>query len=154
MYPPVTSLALVATLVLGACGGGGSSSSTRAAATTTPTPAPNCRPVPPKTAIANPDWVPADLPLPDGTYLFRDAGAANGVHQGVFTVPGGVKDFVRFALTQWPPKGWHLGRGDSESNEAEDDFSKAAAAGSFKVRSDYCDLTWSELTLSYKPGTT
>jgi len=150
-YPALASLALATTLVLAACGGG-SSSSTRAAATTTPTPAPNCRPVPLKTATTTPDWLPADLPLPDGTYLFRDAGTTNGVHHGVFTVPGGTKDFVRFALTQWPPKGWHLGRGDSESNEADDDFSKAAAAGSFKIRSDYCDLAWSELTLSYKPA--
>jgi hypothetical protein len=42
--------------------------------------------------------------------------------------------------------------GDSEANEAEDQFVHGKEGGSFKVRSDYCDQSWSELNLFYKPG--
>ena len=74
------------------------------------------------------------------------------MHRGVFATPVPIKEFVRFAVTQWPPKGWRLGRGDSEKDEAEDQFVRGKEGGSFKVRSDYCDQSWSELNLFYKPG--
>ena len=107
-------------------------------------------PPPAATAIT---WVPADLPLPPGTHTVSDLPVAgDGTHHGVFATPVAIKDFVRFALVQWPSKGWHLGRGDSEANEAEDEFVRGKEAGSFKVRSDYCDTTWSELNLVYRPG--
>jgi len=97
--------------------------------------------------------VPPDLPLPDRTYAVSDQGtSSDGVHHGVFATSVAIRDFVRFAVTQWPAKGWRLGRGDSEANEAEDDFARGKESGSFKVRSDYCDKSWSELTLSYKAG--
>jgi hypothetical protein len=95
-------------------------------------------------------WVPADLPLPDRTYAVRDVGVSDGVHHGVFATPVPIKEFVRFAVTEWPAKGWRLGRGDSEANEAEDSFARGSEGGSFKVRSDYCDPAWSELNLFYK----
>jgi hypothetical protein len=97
--------------------------------------------------------VPADLPLPDRTYAVQDLGtSSDGVHHGVFATPVTIREFVRFAGAQWPGKGWRLGRGDSEANEAEDEFVRGNAGGSFKVRSDYCDQTWSELNLFYRPG--
>ena len=111
-----------------------------------------CRQVPPPAAQPI-TWVPADLPLPERTYAVQDAGtSSDGVHHGVFEIPVPIKEFVRFAVTQWPPKGWRLGRGDSEKDEAEDQFVRGKEGGSFKVRSDYCDQTWSELNLFYKPG--
>jgi hypothetical protein len=116
----------------------------------TSTSAANCRPLPPPGSAL--DWVPADLPLPPGTYAVRDVSASAAVHHGVFAVRAPFREFVRFALTQWPPKGWRLGRGDSESNEADDDFTRAKASGSFKVRGDYCDTNWSELNLVYSSG--
>jgi hypothetical protein len=97
--------------------------------------------------------VPADLPLPDRTYAVQDLGtSSDGVHHGVFATPVTIREFVRFAVTQWPGKGWRLGRGDSEANEAEDEFVRGNAGGSFRVRGDYCDQTWSELNLFYRPG--
>ena len=107
----------------------------------------------PAPAAQNITWVPADLPLPDRTYAVSDLGtSSDGVHHGVFATSVTIKDFVRFAVTQWPAKGWRLGRGDSEANEAEDDFVRGRESGSFKVRSDYCDKSWSELNLYYKAG--
>src|SRR4051794_30511699 len=111
-----------------------------------------CRQVPPP-AAQNITWVPADLPLPDRTYATQDLGtSSDGVHHGVFATSVPIQEFVRFAVTQWPQKGWRMGRGDSEANEAEDEFTRGKEGGSFKVRSDYCDRGWSELNLFYKPG--
>ena len=98
-------------------------------------------------------WVPEDLPLPFQTRAVRDEGtSADGVHHGVFATPVPIRGFVTFAVTQWPQKGWRLGRGDSERDEAEDQFVRGKESGSFKVRSDYCDQSWSELNLFYKAG--
>jgi hypothetical protein len=111
-----------------------------------------CRQVP-APAAQNITWVPADLPLPPGTHAVSDDQvASDGTHHGVFATPVNINDFVRFAVGTWPSKGWHLGRGDSEANEAEDEFVRGKEGGSFKVRSDYCDTNWSELNLFYKPG--
>ncbi|MBV9410469.1 MAG: hypothetical protein JO148_02645 [Acidimicrobiia bacterium] len=146
--------ALLATTLL-ACGSGGAAKpkeSATKAANTTSTMSKNCRPVPPPAAqqIA---CVPADLPLPDRTYTVSEQGtSSDGVHHGVFALPITIREFVRFAVTQWPEKGWRLGRGDSEANEAEDEFVRGQQSGSFKVRSDYCDQGWSELNLFYKAG--
>ena len=107
----------------------------------------------PPPAPQNITWVPADLPLPDRTYTVRDEGvSSDGVHHGVFATSVPIREFVRFAVTQWPTKGWRLGRGDSEKGEAEDQFVRGKEGGSFKVRSDYCDQGWSELNLFYKSG--
>ncbi|MBV8385327.1 MAG: hypothetical protein JO155_00905 [Acidimicrobiia bacterium] len=134
---------------LAACGSGGGTKKSAAATTTT---AGNCRQVPTPSA-QNITWVPADLPLPDRTFAVSDLGTStDGVNHGVFATSVTIRDFVRFAVTQWPAKGWRLGRGDSEANEAEDEFVRGKESGSFKVRSDYCDKSWSELTLSYKAG--
>jgi hypothetical protein len=152
---------LVTTLTLVACGRGDAKKNAatgpadkdaHAAVTATATNASACRPVP--SPAAQPvTWVPADLPLPDRTYAVSDEPTAtDGTHHAVFASPITIKDFVRFAVSQWPPRGWRLGRGDSEANEAEDQFVRGKEGGSFKVRSDYCDQSWSELNLFYKPG--
>jgi hypothetical protein len=148
---------LVTTLLLAACGSGGTAKKNAAAEPVhkeahAEVTANACRSVPPPAAQPV-TWVPADLPLPDRTYAVSDEPTAtDGTHHAVFAGPITIKDFVRFAVTQWPPKGWRLGRGDSEANEAEDQFVRGKEGGSFKVRSDYCDQGWSELNLFYKPG--
>jgi hypothetical protein len=155
-FPPVRSRHIVYLLsvplatTLWACGSGNSDKK-EAEPEVTATSSPTCRQVPPP-AAQNITWVPADLPLPDRTYAVQDLGTSNGVHHGVFATPIPIREFVRFAVTQWPTKGWRLGRGDSEANEAEDEFTRGKEGGSFKVRSDYCDQNWSELNLFYKPG--
>jgi len=139
---------LLATLLALASIGCASTGEKKAARTVTTSS--TCRPLP--LAGGPIAWVPADLPLPSGTYAVRDENVDNGVHHGVFATPVPIKEFVRFAVTEWPAKGWRLGRGDSEANEAEDGFARAGEGGSFKVRADYCDPTWSELNLFYKAG--
>ena len=144
---PSTVYLLAALLALAAIGCAGTGEKKAARTVTTSS---TCRPLP--LADGPIAWVPADLPLPSGTYPVRDENVDNGVHHGVFATPVPIKDFVRFALAQWPTKGWRLGRGDSEKNEADDSFVRGTAGGSFKVRADYCDPTWSELNLFYKAG--
>lgn len=139
-------------LALAACGGGGGHASV---------PTPNARggtspgaachyP----TRLSAPAWLPRDLPLPPGTYLSERLADANGYHQGVFVVPGQLKDFVRFVLSEWPPKGWALGRGDAEANEAEDAFSRSPETGAFKVQGQACVPGYSLLLLVYTPDRT
>jgi hypothetical protein len=153
--PLIYVLAPLLVTALPACGGGKHSTATtpvHAEAHASVTAGFACRPVP-APAAQHITWVPADLPLPPGTQpVTDDPVGGDGTHHGVFATPVNIKDFVRFAIAQWPPKGWHLGRGDSEANEAEDEFVRAKEGGSFKVRSDYCDTNWSELNLFYKPG--
>jgi len=144
---PSTVYLLAALLALAAIGCAGTGEKKAARTVTTSN---TCRPLP--LADGPIAWVPADLPLPSGTYPVRDENVDNGVHHGVFATPVPIKEFVRFAVTEWPAKGWRMGRGDSEANEAEDGFARAGEGGSFKVRADYCDPTWSELNLFYKAG--
>ena len=107
--------ALLATTFV-ACGTGGSSSAKKKAQPVhaeahDEASAGICRQVPPP-AGPNLTWVPADLPLPDRTYAVADLGVSSGgAHHGVFVTSVKIQDFVRFAATQWPAKGWRLGRG-------------------------------------------
>ena len=50
-------------------------------------------------------------------------------------------------VSEWPKAGWGLGRGEAEAGEAEDGFSKGSVVGAFRIRSSYCDASWSQLLL-------
>jgi hypothetical protein len=133
---------------LAACSSG--SSGTPRAAVTVTTRAVPCDQPQPATAAAS--WLPADLPLPAGTYTAADRtqpGAAT--HQAVLVVPLGLRDFVRFAVTEWPKRGWRAGRGDSEAREADDAFTKPGATAAFKAAATYCDVTKTQVLLTYAP---
>jgi hypothetical protein len=97
------------------------------------------------------DWVPADLPLPPGTYPIADLPPELTAQRGVFVVPSTPENFAVFA-GRWRSTGWRLGRLESEGFEAENRFSRPPAYGGFKVRAVYCDAAVSELTLAYSPG--
>ena len=111
-----------------------------------------CQPLPAEGTT--PAWFPADLPLPDGSYAVGElAGAPPGFHKGVWAVKARLSDFVkRVALGDWRARGWRLGRGDSESGEADDDFRRGAEAGTFRARSVYCDAGWTELVVTFTTG--
>src|SRR4029077_17336414 len=96
---------------------------------------PACDP-PPK--VATPDWFPADLPLPSGSYATVDLAPVSGYHRGLFAVPGAVDAFGRFVLSTWPSKGWVLGRGDTEFGEVENQFVRGSAQGGFRARDAFC----------------
>jgi len=103
-------------------------------------------------------WLPPGLPLPAGTYateeLTRTPAGDSVAHRGLLVVPGTVADFLRFAVASWPPRGWRLGRGESERGEAEDTFvnDHTGARGRFRVRSAYCNGHRAELLLQLVDG--
>jgi hypothetical protein len=140
---------------LGACGGGdgpavtttttSSSSSVKRAPTFGP-----CQPAPAPGAAV--DWLPADLPLPPGTYPVRELAPEGNVRRALFVVPGTPDDFARFTVEHWPAQGWRLLRGESETVETENRFVRSPAFGGYKARQRYCDTSKSELTLGYAPG--
>ncbi|MGQ0617112.1 MAG: hypothetical protein ACT4PW_08975 [Acidimicrobiia bacterium] len=94
-------------------------------------------------------WLPADLlPLPAGTYPVSELQDDGRFRRAVLAVPLTYGDFVQFALAQWPAEGWILGRGESESGEAEDSFIRGDTYGAFRARRVYCDTGWSEILLA------
>lgn len=101
-------------------------------------------------------WLPADLPLPEGTYPITQLQDDGRFRRAVLAVPMTYGDFVQFVLARWPDEGWILGRGESEVGEAEDGFVRGDTYGAFRARRVYCDDGWSEilLALSADPPTT
>jgi hypothetical protein len=146
---------LVATATA-ACGSGSHSAAVpRGLPTTTststlarpPTTAAGCSPTPrPGTPLG---WLPQDLPLPPGTYASADTTNGAPVHRALLVVPLALRDFVVFALREWPKAGYRLGRGDAEANEAEDSFAKDVTSGAFRARAVYCDPNKIEVLFVY-----
>src|SRR2546423_13904701 len=114
--------ALFLTLCLGlsACSHGTPTSTTSPAVSTTPTAFPSGTPSPltnlPKCRkekhLAMPSWVPADLPLPPGTFFTKPIAGQGGYDEGLFAFPISTPDIARFVLKEWPKAGYQLGRGD------------------------------------------
>lgn len=100
-------------------------------------------------AIDQLKWVPKDLPLPEGTYPYKNYGLEGGYQRGLFVVPGSLMDFASFVLDEWPKAGWILGRGDSEANEVEASFSKPPALGAFKAAGQFCTPSYNILLLVF-----
>jgi hypothetical protein len=116
-----------------------------------PQPLGPCQPVP-APAAAGPDWLPADLTLPSGSYPVRTGPAEAGASTFVFVVPTTPDDFSTYTLATWPAAGWRLHRPESEGFEGENRFTRGTGFGGFKVRAVYCDKAKSELTIAYAPG--
>jgi hypothetical protein len=143
---------VVAALLVTSCGGGGGKSASPAttpattapsgAASTAPGPAAACTPVPPRGQPVR--WLPADLPMPKGTYTVEELPANGSLKRARLVVPLPLQDFVKFVLAEYPKAGWRLGRGD-----AEDGFSRGNAGGAWRVRSSFCDQQQSELFLTF-----
>lgn len=94
------------------------------------------------------DWLPQDLPFPDGTYPIEELQDDTRFRRAVLAVPMSYGDFVQFALSRWPAEGWLLGRGESEAGEAEDGFIRDDTFGAFRARRVYCEDGWSEILLA------
>ena len=147
MRPGIGLLVLLAVVVAGCSSS--SSNKTGAAVTVTTRQVPCDQPQP---AAAPLSWLPDDLPLPVGTYTAADRTQPGATtHQAVLVVPLGLRDFVRFAVTEWPKRGWTAGRGDSEAREADDAFTRAGATAAFKAAATYCDVTKTQVLLTYAP---
>lgn len=115
---------------------------------TAPTLSGNCLRTQPE--IAQPDWYPDDLPMPDGSYAIDVPESSAGLKRVVFSATGTLSDFVRHALEVWPDHGWSLGVGEAEPGEAEDNFLKGERYGIFRARSIMCDQgrTWVLIVLN------
>lgn len=96
----------------------------------------------PGARVEVPAWYPGTLPMPPGSYASQVPEAAAGLRRIVFTVKGSLQEFVKHALTDWPKRGWQLGRGEAEPGEAEDNFIQGERYGVFRARSIYCDDRW------------
>lgn len=99
--------------------------------------------------VDTPDWVPADLPLPEGTYTSVDAGAVAGYQMALFVVPGELGDLAGFILEEWPKAGYLLRRPDSEAGEIDANFVRAPAVGALRARSVLCKPGYSLMTVLY-----
>ncbi|MDQ1439540.1 MAG: hypothetical protein QOK43_3169 [Acidimicrobiaceae bacterium] len=106
-------------------------------------------------------WIPSDLPLPPGTFTVQDftpQGSPSGTYQAILAVPNRLADFVRYVAAQWHDAGWAQGRGEAEQGEAENTYSRLAAAGggsgrqggAWRAREAYCDKGTVELLLILK----
>ncbi|MCA1726512.1 MAG: hypothetical protein LC722_02315 [Actinobacteria bacterium] len=99
--------------------------------------------------IEPPDWLPEDLPFPEGTYASQRLEDSYGYRRGIFIVRASLDTFTRFVLAEWPAAGWTLGRGDAEPGEIEDQFTKPPRVGAFKAQSVYCDPGYAVMILIY-----
>lgn len=108
---------------------------------------PRCPELPAR--IATPKWLPADLPLPPGSYASRMLPRSGRVDRGIFVVNASLDEFVRFVLAEWPKQGWILGRGDREAHEAEAPLSRPGGRlGFFRARSIYCEPNRAEVLIA------
>jgi len=151
------ALFAAACFVLAACGSGPGS-------TDTPTPTPRAispsGSATPLTKLPKcqkqqhrpiPDWVPQDLPLPDGTYFTRTIAGQGGYSEGLFVVPLHTTDIAKYVLKKWPEAGYTLGRGDAEPGEVEDQFAKSPGIGAFKAQDAFCKDPYSIMLLIWAP---
>jgi hypothetical protein len=146
--------------LLGACGGdskpidsGSKATASVPAATATVTPqagngVPPCKK---PQEVAFPQWLPDDLPLPDGTYAYKNLAPIGGYKRALFVLDVGTTPFTKLVLKEWPKAGYTLGRGDAEPGEVEDDFRKPPAVGAFKANDVYCTPGYTVMYLIWAP---
>jgi hypothetical protein len=107
-------------------------------------------------------WLPADLPLPTGSFATQDLATGapppslpeSETHRGLLAVHASVEEFSAFIKTEWGSRGWTFGKGDAEEGEAEGGYRKGDFGGVYRVRDVFCDPSFSELLLVYGPGAT
>lgn len=88
-----------------------------------------------KTPVQFPTRFAPNFPFPPGTAFFKATTLNNNPNyvQVVGYVPLTFKDSVRYLLDQLPQAGYTLGRGDTESTEAESYFSGNGWTGGFRI---------------------
>lgn len=96
------------------------------------------------------DWLPEDLPLPEGTYTVLDLPTGEeDFRRAVLAVPMEYDDFLQFAADEWPSHDWETQQTEVEPGEADTVFIRGREVGSFQARRVYCEENWSEILLSY-----
>lgn len=140
---------VVLAVSLAACGGPSTDAAGRPDPTPTSraiTPGPGCK-LPRK--LPEPRWLPRDLPLPRGTYLYDELRPKAGLHRGKFAVRSQVTQVAAFIRKRWPAAGYALARPDSEPGEAEALFTGPRGSGLFKANDVLCDPPYVTILLIY-----
>lgn len=110
------------------------------------TPGGHCR-VP--AAKEMPRWFPKGLPLPEGTYFYREVFAKGAFHRGLFVMSLDTGAFFRFVQAQWRKAGVFVSRQDREPGEVESFFTFRGGTGVFKANDVICDPPYTRLSLVY-----
>jgi hypothetical protein len=157
---PLVLLALLA----GACSSSGKSVST--GTTFTPiTPstsvAPSASSSPPASTTAPPchgapaasvglAWLPADLPLPPGSYSVFDDSTDSSHHHAQIDVPAQVAPAVSFITTMWARQGWVLKPAPLPGEPQRYGYTRPHSnlSGVVSVMALACDQSWSLVSLS------
>jgi hypothetical protein len=87
-------------------------------------------------AAALPKGFPDDLPLPAGSRVLSTAvvGSGRTVRTARLQLPLGFRDSVKFFLAQLPAKGYVVGTGDAEAEEADIPAAQGHTSVTIKVR--------------------
>jgi hypothetical protein len=167
-HPPRALLSLVASLLLAmtasSCSSGGHSVSTDtssppvttstsvAAVTTTatspPVTAPLChRPPAPSVGIA---WLPANLPMPPGSYLSFDNSTDSTHHRATIAAPVTAAAAATFITGTWTQQGWRLKAAPTATEPQRYGYSRTGSPtnGVVSFAALNCDPSWSQITLS------
>jgi len=94
---------------------------------------------------------PADIPLPASSYVTSTRTQETEGHayrQIVVVSPTTIDELARFLVTEWPGAGIVRGEGDREEHELETSFYTRHTTGSLLARSDFCDTSASEVTIT------
>jgi hypothetical protein len=86
-----------------------------------------------QTVISLPPEFPKVVPLPPGT-VFTSSRPREGGITMIGVVPMELSQAARFFIAQLPAAGFQLGRGESESGEAEAPFRGNGIMGGFQLR--------------------
>ena len=157
---PVVALALLA----GACSSSGKSVSTGTTFTpitpstsvvSNPTtgPSPSITPPPchgaPAVSVGL-AWLPANLPLPPGSYSVFDDSTDSSHHHAEIDVPAQVAPAVSFITTRWAQLGWVLKAAPLPTAPQRYGYSRPHSnlSGVVSVVALTCDQAWSQVSLS------
>ncbi|HEX2040612.1 MAG TPA: hypothetical protein VHF47_12880 [Acidimicrobiales bacterium] len=94
-------------------------------------------------------WLPSELPLPPGSYTIYDEVPPPGAtyRRAQFVIPLGLHEFGAYVRNELTGRGWVFGQYEAEPGEWESILVKAPTIGAYRVRSTFCDESYSELLI-------
>jgi hypothetical protein len=144
--------ALVALLLVSACGGGKDTVSAPAGVNPTPAAGSSC-PVVSKARFPWPSEVPPDLPQPPAATYGGTQTTPQGLTIVRFSTTTSLQQSVLFVVREVQKAGFTLGRGDAEPAEADAPFGRGELRGIYKmlVRGE-CQTDWLVAVTRTRPG--
>jgi hypothetical protein len=93
--------------------------------------------------------MPPEVPLPDGSYFYKQLPPKGGLNRGLFVMRIDVDAFKAFIGSEWQKAGIQLLRPDQEPGELEDLFRTSRGTGLFKANDVICATPYTRLLLVY-----